>query len=56
VYYEAALAGGLEGLALEKREILEARLFPLGELPAAMQPLHRELALRGQAGPARGAR
>jgi ADP-ribose pyrophosphatase YjhB (NUDIX family) len=56
VYYEAALAGGLDALAIEEREILEARLFPLGELPAAMPPLHRELALRGQAGPARGAR
>ena len=27
-------------------EILEARLFPLDALPAAMPPLHRELARR----------
>jgi ADP-ribose pyrophosphatase YjhB (NUDIX family) len=46
VYYEAALAGGLDGLVLEEREILEARLFPLDALPAGMPPLHRELARR----------
>jgi ADP-ribose pyrophosphatase YjhB (NUDIX family) len=45
-YYEAALVGGLDALTLEKREILEARLFTLGELPRAIPPLHRELALR----------
>ena len=47
VYYEAALTGGIDGLVLERREILEARLFPLDALPAAMPPLHRELAHRG---------
>ena len=46
VYYEAALSGGIDGLVLEKREILEARLFALDALPAAMPPLHRELAHR----------
>ena len=46
VYYEAALDGGIDGLVLEKREILDARLFALDALPAAMPPLHRELALR----------
>jgi 8-oxo-dGTP diphosphatase len=46
VYYEAALVGDTEGLVLEEREILEARLFPLDALPAAMPPLHRELARR----------
>ena len=46
VYYEATLAGGLDGLVIEEREILEARLFPLGALPANMPPLHRELARR----------
>ena len=46
VYYEAALAGGTDGLVLEEREILEARLFPLDALPAGMPPLHRELARR----------
>ncbi len=46
VYYEAALAGGLDGLVLDKREILEARLFPLDALPGAMPPLHRDLARR----------
>ncbi len=55
VYYEAVLDGGLAALALDGREVLEARLFPLDGLPAAMPPLHRELALRGQAGPARAA-
>jgi hypothetical protein len=38
--------GGIDGLALDGREILEARLFPLDALPAAMPPLHRELARR----------
>ncbi len=46
VYYEAALAGGIDGLVLEQREILDARLFALDALPAAMPPLHRELARR----------
>ena len=46
VYYEAVLVGGTDGLALEPREILEARLFALDELPARMPPLHRELARR----------
>ena len=49
-YYEATLAGGIDGLVLEKREILEARLFPLEALPAAMPPLHRELARRPAGG------
>ena len=47
VYYEATLAGDLDGLVLEDREILEARLFRLDDLPRAMPPLHRELARRG---------
>jgi ADP-ribose pyrophosphatase YjhB (NUDIX family) len=47
VYYEARLAGGLDGLVLDRREILDARLFALDSLPAAMTPMHRELALRG---------
>jgi 8-oxo-dGTP diphosphatase len=47
VYYEAVLVGDdLSGLALQPREILEARLFALDELPAAMPPLHREFAAR----------
>src|SRR6516225_4596176 len=33
-YYEAALVGGLDGLVLDDREVLEARLFPLDALPA----------------------
>lgn len=45
-YYEAELVGDLDGLVLEKREILEARLFTLDALPAAMPPLHRDLARR----------
>ena len=46
VYYEATLVGGIEGLALQDSEILEARLFPLDSLPAAMPPLHKQLANR----------
>lgn len=43
-YYDATLVGNLDGLILDKREILEARLFTLDALPRAMPPLHRELA------------
>jgi len=46
VYYEAALVGGLDHLALDPREVLEARLFPVNGLPKGMPPLHRELARR----------
>jgi len=46
VYYEAVLADGTDGMVLEQREVLEARLFPLDALPRAMPPLHRELARR----------
>jgi len=48
-YYEAALVGGVDGLVLDRREVLEARLFAPGELPAGMPPLHRQLA-RSQGG------
>jgi 8-oxo-dGTP diphosphatase len=44
VYYEATLIGGLDGLTLDPGEVLEARLFSLTDLPAAMPELHRELA------------
>lgn len=44
VYYEASLVGGLDGLALDPREILEARLFHPDDLPASMPDVHRELA------------
>ena len=47
-YYEASLVGGLDGLVLEEREILEARLFALDELPRNMPQLHRALARRPQ--------
>jgi ADP-ribose pyrophosphatase YjhB (NUDIX family) len=47
VYYEAALVGGIEGLALQEREILEARLFPLDSLPTTMPPVHRHYANHG---------
>lgn len=46
VYYEAALVGGVEDLVLDRREILEARLFSLDDLPRTMPALHRELARR----------
>jgi len=45
-YYEAALVGGIDGLVLDDREILEARLFPLDALPPGLPPLHRQLARR----------
>lgn len=44
VYYEATLIGGLDGLALDAREVLEARLFRPGELPTGMPEAHRDLA------------
>ena len=47
-YYEAVLVGGLDGLVLDEREILEARLFTLDDLPRNMPPLHRDLARRPQ--------
>ncbi|GIH24361.1 NUDIX hydrolase [Acrocarpospora phusangensis] len=43
VYYEATLVGGLEGLRLDPREVLEARLFAPDELPAGMPDGHKEL-------------
>jgi hypothetical protein len=46
-YYEAELVGGLDALVLDRREILEARLFPVSALPPGLPPLHRELARRG---------
>lgn len=45
-YYEAALVGDLDGLVLDEREIIEARLFTLDTLPRTMPPLHRDLARR----------
>ncbi len=48
VYYEAALVGGVDGIVLDGREILEARLFTLDKLPAGMPPLHRQLARQRQ--------
>jgi 8-oxo-dGTP pyrophosphatase MutT (NUDIX family) len=47
LYYEATLVGGLDGLSLDPREILEARLFSVSELPAGIAQIHRELALAG---------
>lgn len=41
VYYEAVLVGGLDGVALDAREVLEARLFSPGELPDGMPEAHR---------------
>lgn len=46
VYYEATLVGGVDGLVLDGREVLEAGLFALDALPAGMPRLHRELARR----------
>jgi ADP-ribose pyrophosphatase YjhB (NUDIX family) len=44
LYYEATLVGGLDGLSLDPREILEARLFSVDDLPEGMAQVHRELA------------
>lgn len=44
VYYEAVLVGGLDGLALDSKEVLEACLFSPGDLPDGMSEVHRELA------------
>jgi 8-oxo-dGTP diphosphatase len=44
VYYETVLVGGLDGLALDSKEILEARLFSPADLPDRMSETHRELA------------
>jgi 8-oxo-dGTP diphosphatase len=44
VYYEATLMGGLDGLTLDRREILDAGLFSPDELPVSMPDSHRELA------------
>ena len=44
VIYEATLIGGLDGLKLDGKEILEARLFALDELPDGMPRAHREFA------------
>jgi ADP-ribose pyrophosphatase YjhB (NUDIX family) len=46
VYYEATLTGGLDGLRLDPREILDARLFPPDELPPGMPQVHRDLTQR----------
>lgn len=44
VYYDAVLVGGLEDLGLDPKEVLEARLFSLGDLPHGMPEVHRDLA------------
>jgi len=46
VYYEATLTGGLDGLRLDPREILEARLFRPDELTPGMPQVHRDLTQR----------
>ena len=43
-YYEAVLIGGLDGLTLDPKEVLEARLFNPADLPDEMPEAHRELA------------
>lgn len=44
IYYEANLIGGVDGLALDPKEVLEARLFSIDDLPTGMPEAHRELA------------
>jgi hypothetical protein len=41
---ETTLIGGLDGLTLDPREVLEARLFSLADLPTGMPENRRELA------------
>jgi 8-oxo-dGTP pyrophosphatase MutT (NUDIX family) len=55
VYYEAVLVGGLNGLTLNSKEVLEACLFSLTDLPDGMSETHRELAASLVSSPARGA-
>lgn len=43
VYYEATLVGGLDGLKLDSKEILDARLFDPDDLPEDMPDAHRAL-------------
>ncbi len=43
IAYEAVLVGGLEGLRLDGREVVEARLFAPDDLPEGMLRAHREL-------------
>jgi 8-oxo-dGTP diphosphatase len=45
VYYEAALVGGLDGLTLDGKEVLDARLFTADALPDGMPDAHRHLAI-----------
>jgi hypothetical protein len=40
----AVLVGGFDGLTLDPKEVLEARLFSPGDLPDGMPEAHRELA------------
>ena len=44
VYYEAVLVGGLDGLTLDPKEVLEASLFSPADLPDGIPETHRELA------------
>lgn len=47
IYYEVIPVRGLEdAVALDSREILEARVFGVDQLPAQMPDMHRELAAR----------
>jgi ADP-ribose pyrophosphatase YjhB (NUDIX family) len=51
IYYEAILVGGLDGLTLDPREVLEARLFSPADLPDGIPEAHRELAASLETGP-----
>jgi 8-oxo-dGTP diphosphatase len=42
IYYEAVLIDGLDGLELDAKEVLEARLFSPGDLPVGMPEAHRD--------------
>ncbi|MGH3170958.1 MAG: NUDIX hydrolase, partial [Trebonia sp.] len=51
VYYEAFLPSGtLDGIVLDPREILDARLFTPDDMPDDMPPMHRALATHSASG------
>lgn len=43
IFYEATLIGGLDDLAVDGREVIEARLFSANALPDGMPEAHKRL-------------
>ncbi|MEV1249676.1 NUDIX domain-containing protein [Nonomuraea sp. NPDC050022] len=46
IFYEATLIGGLDNLAVDGREVIDARLFAVNALPDGMPEAHKRL-IRG---------